>query len=246
MRDSATVLTCIVLALGFAVPSLNTAADRSFEGVRKASVPQTPSIEGRATDPRGDPLPGTFVTAILESGGVSSRVTAGSDGVFRFDGLPDGIYRVDFELRGFQLVRRNHVRVPMNGTVGIDATMPIKSQCECVQIVPVMPLSERAGQVFDQAGRPLPHARVTIATPRISEVAYADNDGRFRVRLPTGELWSLTASDSGFNAVTLQVSTAVKSPFVFALPFAGTAAVPVVEPLNRKCSCPGDLFTHDQ
>jgi hypothetical protein len=246
MRDSATVRTFVVLALGFALPSLNTVADRPFESMRKVPEPQTASIAGRAVDPRGDALPGAFVTAIFESGGVSTRVTAGSDGVFRFDGLPDGTYRVDFELRGFQLVRRNHVRVPNNGTVSVDATMPIKSQCECVQVVPAMPLSERAGRVLDQSGRPLPHARVTIATPRTSEVAYADSDGRFRVRVPTGELWSLTASDSGFNAVTLQVSTAVDSPFVFALPFAGTAAVPAIEALNRQCSCPGDLFTHDQ
>jgi hypothetical protein len=244
MRDSATLWPCVVLAFGLTLPSLNK-VDRPFELVGRVPVPQAPSITGRAIDQAGYPIPGASVTAMLESGGVSKRAPTGTDGVFRFDGLPDGTYRVDFELLGFQLVRRNHVRVASSGAATVDTTLRIRGVCECVQIVPVMPLSERAGQVLDQAGRPLPHARVTIVTPRVSEVAYADNDGRFRVRVPTGELWSLTASDSGFNAVTRQVSTAVESPFVFRLPFAGTAAVPDTEALNRKCSCPDDLFTHD-
>ena len=186
------------------------------------------------------------MTATPEAGGALMRATTGTDGGFRFDHLTDGIYRVDFEVRGFQLLRLNHVRVAGNTTANLEGTLRVRGMCECIQITPPTPVVERAGRVLDQAGRPLPHARVTIATPRLSEVAHADDEGRFRVRVPTGEKWSLTASDSGFNAVTLQVSDAVESPFVLALQFVGTAAVPAVEPLNRKCSCPDDLFTDDR
>jgi hypothetical protein len=202
--------------------------------VSQTPVAQRPSIEGRAFEPGGSPAPGVSVTTTLASGGASRHATTGTDGTFRFDHVPDGTYRVDFELPGFQLVRRNHVRVAGNTTADVEAALQPRGICECIQIVPTSLLPERAGQEVDQAGRPLPHARVTLATPRLSEVAYADADGRFRVRVPTGEMWSLTASDSGFNAVTLQVSATVKSFFVFALRYAGAAGIPAIERLKLK------------
>ena len=60
---------------------------------------------------------------IPQSGGLVRHTTSGSDGLYRLDGLPDGTYRVDFDLRGFELVRRNHVRVSRDTEANIDAAL---------------------------------------------------------------------------------------------------------------------------
>jgi hypothetical protein len=226
--------------------TLAAAVVGSPASARSPAIGQSARLVGRVVDVARGPIPGVFVTAFPESGGVARRVLSGVDGTYEFSSLPEGPYRVDFEIQGFQLMRRNHVRVPRSATDSVDAVLSVRGMCECIHIVPSVPVSERSGQVVDGEGRPLPHARVTIATPRTSEVAYADADGRFRVRVPIGDKWSLTASDSGFNAVTLQVSSTVPAPFLLALPYAGTRAVPDVEPLNRRCECPDDLFVHDR
>jgi hypothetical protein len=213
---------------------------------RSTAVAQSARLAGRVVDTAGGAAPGVWVTAIPESGGVARRVLSGVDGSYEFSSVAEGTYRVDFEIQGFQLMRRNHVRVPRSASDSVDAILSVRGMCECVHVVPSVPVSERSGQVVDGEGRPLPHARVTIATPRTSEVAYADADGRFRVRVPIGDKWSLTASDSGFNAVTLQVSSTVPAPFQLALSYAGTRPVPDVEPLNRTCECPDDLFVHNR
>ena len=213
---------------------------------RSAAIAQSAPLVGRVIDVARGPIPGVVVTALPESGGVARRVLSGVDGSYEFSSLPEGTYRVDFEIQGFQLMRRNHVRVPRGPSDSVDGILSPRGMCECIHVAPSVPVSERSGQVVDGEGRPLPHARVTIATSRTSEVAYADADGRFRVRVPIGEKWSLTASDSGFNAVTLQVSSTVPAPFRLALQYAGTRPLPDVEPLNRKCECPDDLFVHDR
>ncbi len=75
-----------------------------------AVVAQSASIAGVLRDRNGGVIPGVSVTTIPQSGGLLRHTASGSDGSYRFDGLPDGTYRVDFDLRGFELVRRNHTR----------------------------------------------------------------------------------------------------------------------------------------
>jgi hypothetical protein len=169
----------------------------------------------------------------------------GADGAYQFDSLPDDIYSVDFEIMGFDLIRRNHVRVRQDATANVDATLPVSAICECVRVTEPTELRERSGQVVDEAGRPLARARLEISTPLRHEFAYADNEGRFRVRLPLNESWPLTASASGFAAVKQHVSGTTDLPMVFRLPHVGAMVVPDTERFKRPC-CPLDLFTHDR
>jgi hypothetical protein len=76
-------------------------------------------------------------------------------------------------------------------------------------------------------------------------MAFADSEGRFRVRVSVNKSWSLTASDSGFGAVTQQMSGDPEDPVIFKLPRSSTMNLPDIEHLNRGCRCPGGLFTHD-
>jgi hypothetical protein len=187
---------------------------------------------------------GVFVTIVAEGGGIAADATSSQDGAYRFDSLQDGSYRVDFELAGFDVVRRNHVLVRHGTTANVDATLPVSPVCECVTIVPGPAVRERAGQVVDESGRPIPHARLDVVSARGREFGYADRDGHFRVRLPVDESWPLTATCGGFDAVTQQLSAGVAA-IVFKLSSTATQNVPVNERLARGCRCADDLFSHE-
>jgi len=170
-------------------------------------------------------------------------VTTGPDGTYQFAALADGTYRIDFALTGFDLTRRNHVRVGTGMTASADATLYVSSECECVNVQSVTTLGERPGLVTDESGRPLDHARLQIVSPTHSGVAYTDNEGRFRVRAPVNETWPLTASAGGFVAATQQVAGGLEEPVVFKLR-RSAAPLPDIERFYRVC-CPSDLFTSD-
>lgn len=209
----------------------------------QTAVDQRPSIEGRVVDSAAQPIPGVSVTAIPATGGVATRTTTGTGGLYQLDRLRDGEYRVDFDLNAFDLARRNHVHVSGTAPARADAILHVSSICECVEIVHRQ-LRERRGQVADQSGQPLPHAQLEIGAPLRRQVAYADGEGRFHVRVPMDGTWPLTARDSGFAAATQQVSGRQDAAVVFRLTPTSTAALPDTERFSRPCRCPGDLFTH--
>jgi hypothetical protein len=195
------------------------------------------------TDASGQRVPGVSVIALRDSGGVAARATTGSDGMYNIDALPGGGYRVDFDLAGFDITRRNHVRVRAGETANVDAVLNISRLCECISQRPSSsPLQERAGYVVDESDQPLAHAWLSLGSPG-SQVGYADGEGRFRVRLPVDGTWPLTAFDTGFGTMTRQVSGTGPGAIVFKLKRAGAPAVPDTERLSRGC-CSGDLFTH--
>jgi hypothetical protein len=215
-----------------------------FVNCNLALAAKSPSIAGHALDGTGQPISGVSVTVLPEAGGVVRHATSGADGAYQFESVPDGTYRVDFNIQGFDSIRRNHVRVRPDGTATVDATLLVSAICDCVTVIDAAELRERSGRVVDESGRPLPHARLEITSPLRREVGYADSQGRFRVRVPVSETWPITASDSGFGTVTLQASAIGNGPIVLRLPFVGTAHLAETERFKGPC-CPGDLFTHD-
>lgn len=196
-------------------------------------VGETGTVAARAVDSIGKPVPGVSVTIVAESGGLAKQETTESDGTCRFE-VPGGTYRVDFETLGFDVARRNHVRVRNHGSTSTEGVLHVSAICECVAIVAPNPLAVRSGQVVDDAGRPLPHARLQIDSPMRREVAYADRDGRFLLKAPLDKTWPVTASDTGRRAVTQQVSGSVAGPIMFTLAYAGTTDVPDDERLSRR------------
>jgi hypothetical protein len=173
------------------------------------------------------------LTAIPQAGGLPRHTTSGSDGSYRFDGLPDGTYRVDFDLRGFELVRRNHVRVSRGAEASIAAVLPPRAICECITLEPPSPWAQRLGQVIDRTGHPLPHARIEIAG---RQVMSTDSEGRFLVRIPVNETWSLTATDTGFRPITQPFSGVDAATVVLSLEYEGTTGVPDVQRFGG-CEC---------
>ena len=212
-------------------------------------------VVGRVVDTIGQPLPGVTVTMMPAAGGEQRRTTTAGEGTYRFDSLADAMYRVDFELRGFDVTRRSFVRVPRGASTFADATLRLSAICECVSVTGLPRVAQRSGRVVDETGRPLPRARLEIAVPIPAEagvapastwreVRYADTEGRFSVLAPVAGAWALTASDSGFRPVTQQVSGSATEPLVFTLFFTGIGPPTEYERFSQGCRCSGDLFTH--
>src|SRR5215471_2816733 len=169
------VLTCGVPGLGMAPPGAS-------------AVAASGSIAGHVSDSAGQPMTGTLVTAVPQRGGPATRTMTDSRGEYRLEGLPENTYRVDFMLLGFEVTRRNAVGVRTGASANADAVLFVRAQCECVTIG--FPASARtlAGQVVDEADRPLPGARLEIAGP-MRESSRADSEGRFGLRLAAEGTW---------------------------------------------------------
>jgi hypothetical protein len=214
----------------------------------QATFAPASSIVGTVVDAAGQLLRGVIVIAIPETGGDAREAMSGANGSYAFDDLPDGTYRIDWYLPGFDVMRRNHVQVLRGETPQVDVTLPVSTLCECISNwgrpgLSRPRLTTHAGRVVDESGRPLPHARVEIVSLVGREVAHADREGRFQVLLSPTHTWPLTARDSGFAAVTLKVSGGTRAPpLVFRLPNVDTRALPDVERLTGSCC--RDLFTN--
>lgn len=209
------------------------------------SVQDPVIIEGEVKDRAGQLLPGVSVTPLPEGGGRATHATTDREGTYHLDGLPEGTYRIDFELPGFTGIRRNHVIVGRDASTRVDAVLSVRPLCECLSSgVPTVPRGV-PGQVVDEAGRPLPHARLEIAGPKLKETAYADREGRFLLRPPVEGTWPIVASDSGFAPVRQQISNATTSPLVLQLRFVGAQGLPAIEGFNDECPCP-EYFAVEQ
>ena len=211
------------------------------------AVAQSISITGRVVDGAAWGIPGVTAVAIPHTGGEARTVVSGANGTYTFEDLPYGIYRLDFDIPGFDVTRRNLVPVRAGETTQADAMLNVTPLCECVDNWGRLGRSKppramaRMGQVVDASGRPLPHAQLEIVGPFGTETVYASREGRFQVRLSPADTWPLTARDTGFGAVTMRVSGGPGALLLLQLPNADTRILPAVERLRRPC-CPLDLF----
>jgi len=72
-------------------------------------------INGTVTDNTGAVLPGVTVTATSPALIQPQVQVTGGDGGFRFLALPPGVYSIDFELTGFNAVKRQDVPEGLGG-----------------------------------------------------------------------------------------------------------------------------------
>ena len=78
-------------------------------------------------------LPGVTVTA--PAGVIQAQVqVTGTDGGFRFQALPPGVYELSFELAGFQNVKREGIRVVIGQTLTVDQKLEVASLQETVTV----------------------------------------------------------------------------------------------------------------
>jgi carboxypeptidase family protein len=116
------------------------------------------NIIGKAGDETGGVLPGVLVTATSPALQVPSVTTVtDAEGNYRLRDLPaPGIYRVSFELQGFQTIAFDGVSLTAGFTARIDAAMKVSTISETVEVSgqsPVVDTVSVAGVSSIQAER---------------------------------------------------------------------------------------------
>jgi hypothetical protein len=96
---------------------------------------QTGSIAGTVTDSSNAVLPGVTVTLTGEKliGGAQAQTTDAS-GLYRFDRLPPGNYRVKFELQGFRTIDRADIVVNASFVATVNARLEVGSMSETITV----------------------------------------------------------------------------------------------------------------
>ena len=97
-------------------------------------------INGTVTDNTGAVLPGVTVTTSSPALIQPQVQVTGSDGSYRFQALPPGVYTVDFELTGFQTVKREGIRVVINQTLSVDQQLQVATLQETVTVTGESPV----------------------------------------------------------------------------------------------------------
>ena len=97
-------------------------------------------INGTVTDNTGAILPGVTVTATSPAMIQPQVHVTGGDGSFRFLALPPGTYEINFELAGFQNVKREGVRVVINQTLTVDQQLNVATLQETVTVSGASPV----------------------------------------------------------------------------------------------------------
>ena len=121
-----TVFCLCVTLLAMAAPTLA----QEFRG----------RINGTVTDNTGAVLPGVTVTASSPALIQPQVQVTGGDGSYRFLALNPGVYTIDFELTGFQNVKRQDVRVIINQTLTVDQQLNVATLQETVTVTGDSPI----------------------------------------------------------------------------------------------------------
>ena len=91
-------------------------------------------INGTLTDNTGAVLPGVTVTATSPALIQAQVQVTETDGGFRFQALPPGVYELTFELAGFQNVKREGIRVVIGQTLTVDQKLEVANLQETVTV----------------------------------------------------------------------------------------------------------------
>jgi hypothetical protein len=101
------------------------------------------SISGTAADPNGAVIPGATVKATNTETGAQLKTTTGNEGVFRFNLIPAGNYRVEITAPGFQTVVQNDVAVVAGRDSSVNVVkMTVGEASTTVEVTAEAPLME--------------------------------------------------------------------------------------------------------
>src|SRR6185436_13267282 len=116
----------IALVIGLVLPGTSAA--------QGGGASSTGTIQGRVADSSGAVLPGVTVTATSPSMiGAQTQVT-NENGQYRFPAVPPGVYDLDFELAGFNTVKRSGVQISLGFTATVNADLALATVQETVTV----------------------------------------------------------------------------------------------------------------
>ncbi len=100
------------------------------------------TITGRALDPGGASVPDATVTATNTETGIVRTTKTTSDGLYRFDNLPPGIYNVVIETSSFTKAEVNRVKLQVGEQRDVNFNLEVAGQRLSVVVTSEVPLIE--------------------------------------------------------------------------------------------------------
>src|SRR5579864_4448241 len=100
----------------------------------KAQTPGTGALTGTVKDPSGAVIPSATITLTNVDTGQARTGTTGADGVYHFNLLPPGNYRVHIEASGFKPVDVPSVTVAVTETEVLDRSLDVGAQSQTVTV----------------------------------------------------------------------------------------------------------------
>lgn len=110
---------------------------------------------GAVRDNQGGVLPGVTVTVTSPALIGAQSAISEANGTYQFPTLPAGVYKLTFELAGFQTVVREQIVLASGQTLTVDVDLPVGGVSETVQVTSEAPVLDRQsttiGNVLDTA-----------------------------------------------------------------------------------------------
>ena len=100
------------------------------------------SISGTATDPQGAVVPGAKVTITNNATGTSLNTTTDNAGLFRFNLIPAGEYKLQIAAQGFNTAVQNNVVVAAGRDTGRSIKLAVGQTSTTVEVTAAAPLIE--------------------------------------------------------------------------------------------------------
>jgi Carboxypeptidase regulatory-like domain/TonB dependent receptor len=97
---------------------------------------------GRATDPQGASVAGAKVTATNAETDIVRTTQTTSDGLYRFDNLPPGIYDVAIEARSFANAEAKNVKLQVGEQRDVNFSLKLAGEKQAVVVSGELPLIE--------------------------------------------------------------------------------------------------------
>ena len=101
------------------------------------------TITGYAQDLNGASVPGATVTATNAETGRTMQTKTTSDGIYRFDNLPPGIYDLSIEARSFATTQAKSVKLQIGEDLDINFNLKLAGQMQTIIVTTELPLVER-------------------------------------------------------------------------------------------------------
>ncbi len=126
------------------------------------------SLTGNVTDPANAAIPGAKVEALNVNTGVSGQVNTDVRGVYLFNNLQTGTYKVTVTSTGFQTTITDQVVVNANEVRRVDLKLPISQSTTSVEV-------SAAGVVL-QTDKADVHTEIT--SQEVAQLPYAGGEGK--------------------------------------------------------------------
>src|SRR5207244_438698 len=98
------------------------------------------TLTGNVTDPSGASVASAKVTAVNINTGVTNEVAVNEDGVYRFQALQAGIYKVSIAAPNFATQVTESVHIVVNTVVRLDGALKVAQQKDTVTVTAEAPL----------------------------------------------------------------------------------------------------------